>query len=63
MKNVLLEIWTEIVKLYTMYSDFIHSILPAELGDLAEAVLDIAIACLIVKAIASVAFKTKSGEI
>lgn len=62
MKDFFSNIWTEIVKLYGMYSSFVHSILPAELGDLAEAVIDIAIACLIVKMVADIAFKTKSEE-
>lgn len=60
--NIFTEIWASLVKFYGMYSDFIHSILPAELGDLLEAVLDIIVACLIVKFIADAAFRTRGGS-
>lgn len=41
-----------------MYSDFVHSILPNELGDLAVWVINIAVISLIVVGIAKAAFRT-----
>ncbi len=61
MKKIFTEFWSECVKLYGYYSDYIHYIFPRELGDLVEYVLDIAIACLIIKIVADVAFKTKGN--
>lgn len=61
MANVFTEIWAKIVEFYTLYSDAIHSVFPSQLGDLVEYVIDIAIACLIVKAVASMAFGTKGN--
>lgn len=57
---ILQEIWTAIVKGYILYSDMIHSVLPGQLGDLAEGILDIIIVAAIIKIIASFAFGTKS---
>ena len=56
--EVLKSIGAAIVNYYNIYSDFIHSIFKDQLGDLVEYVLDIAIAVIIVKAIAGIAFKT-----
>ena len=52
-------IWEEIVKYYTVYSDFIHSIFPSQLGDLVVYLIDIVVIVLIIKMIASLAFGNK----
>ncbi len=62
MKQFFIDLWAKCCELYGYYSSFIHSIFPKELGDLVEYILDIIIACLIIKMIADVAFKTKSGD-
>lgn len=62
MKEFFTDLWAKICEIYMYYSDFVHSIFPRELGDLVEYVIDIAVACLIVKLIADFAFKTKTGE-
>ena len=49
-----------ITKCYVAYSTFIHNIFRDELGDFVEYLLDIVIAVIIVKLVASVAFQTKS---
>ena len=63
MLNIFKGLWEAIVNIYMMYSDFIHSIFPAELGNLVEGCIDIAVAVLVVKLVSDAAFKTKSGEI
>ena len=60
MKDFFINIWAKCVEFYGMYSDFIHSILPRELGDLAEYVLDIAIVAAIVLAIGKIAFSSNN---
>jgi len=61
MKEFLSNIWIKCVEYYSIYSDFIHSIFPKELGDLIEGVLDIAIVCIIVKLISTLAFGTRNN--
>lgn len=53
-------VWATITSWYQAYSGFVHSIFPSALGDLVVWVINIAVACLIVKLVATVAFKTKS---
>ncbi len=60
--QILEDIWEKVCIGYSYYSGFIHSIFPSQLGDLVEYCLDIAIACLIIKAVASAAFHTKGGN-
>lgn len=60
--QVLNDLWENICKIYGYYSSFIHSIFPSQLGDLVEYCLDIAIACLIIKMVAGVAFHTRGGD-
>lgn len=62
MKQFFQDLWLKICELYSMYSGFIHSIFPSQLGDLVEYILDIAVACLIIKLVAGAAFHTKTGE-
>lgn len=59
MMDILKDFWAQCLNVYAIYSDIIHSILPAELGDLCEYVLDVIIVCLIVKGVASIAFGTR----
>ena len=54
------QIFEFIVKLYTIYSDFIHSIFRDELGDFVIFLINIAVIIAVVKVVASVAFQTKS---
>ena len=61
MKDFFKSIGEFIVKAYSTYSDFIHSIFAAELGDFVEYLLDIIVAAAIVKLVASVAFRTKGN--
>lgn len=61
MKEFFASVWAKCVEWYGMYSDFIHSILPREVGDLAEYVLDIAIVAGIVFAIGRIAFSTNNN--
>lgn len=58
--EILNDLWAHICEWYQMYSGFIHSIFPSQLGDLVEGVLDIAVACLVIKVVSSVAFGTKN---
>ena len=58
--EILNDKWVHICEWYHMYSSFIHSIFPSQLGDLVEGVLDIAVACLLIKTLSSVAFGTKN---
>ncbi len=60
--QILKDLWEKICLGYSYYSGFIHSIIPSQLGDLVEYCLDIAVACLIVKLVASAAFHTKGGD-
>ena len=62
MEQIFNDIWSAIVKYYTIYSDFIHSILPGQLGDLAEGLIDIVIVIAIIKIISTFAFGTKGGN-
>ena len=55
-------LWTSLVNIYGMYSDFVHSIFPSQLGDLVVYLLDIVIVIAIVKIVASFAFTTKGGD-
>ncbi len=59
--NIFGNIWAKIVEFYGIYSSAIHSVFPSQLGDLVEYVIDIAVACLIIKGISSVAFGTKGN--
>ena len=60
MKNILNTIGEVIVNIYMSYSNFIHNIFQNELGDFVEYILDIVIAVIIIKMVASIAFRTKS---
>ncbi len=54
-------IWVTICEWYQAYSAFIHSFFPSQLGDLVEGIIDIVVACLIIKLLASIAFGTKNN--
>lgn len=54
-------IWAKIVELYALYSGAIHNVFPKQIGDLVEGLIDIAIVCLLIKIISSIAFKTKNN--
>lgn len=54
-------IWAKIVEFYALYSDAIHSVFPKQIGDLVEGIIDIALVCLLIKIISSVAFRTKNN--
>lgn len=58
--DVLNDIWAKMCEIYVAYSSFIHSIFPSQLGDLVEGVLDIAVVCLLVKGLATLAFGTRN---
>ncbi len=62
MKDSFSNIWDSLVKIYTSYSDFVHSIIPGQLGDLVVFILNLIVVCIIVKIIASVAFGTKGDN-
>ncbi len=53
------EIWATICKYYVMYSDFVHSIFPGQLGDLVEGLIDMVVAIAVVKIIWSTTFSNK----
>lgn len=61
LKEIFTNLWAKMCEFYGYYSAAIHKILPGDVGNLAEAVLDIAIACLIVKIVADIAFSTKNN--
>lgn len=61
MKEFFMNIWAKCVELYMMYSDFVHSILKDQLGDLAVYVINIAVVSAIVIVIARMAFGTKNN--
>lgn len=56
------EVWTFFCECYQYYSTYVHYIFPREVGDLAEAVIDIAVAFMLVKVVARGAFHTRGGE-
>ncbi len=62
MEKFFSNIWDTLVNIYTSYSDFVHSILPGQLGDLVVFVLNLIVVCIIIKIVASVAFGTKGGN-
>lgn len=47
--NIFIDLWQLIAKGYTAYSNFIHSILMNEAGDLAEYTIDIFVAFFVVR--------------
>lgn len=51
-----------LVDAYVKYSDFIHSILPNQAGDLAEAIIDVAVGVALLKLIGSAAFHTREND-
>ena len=61
--SILQKIWTEIVKMYASYSSFIHGILPDQLGDLLEYLIDIAVVVLLIRVLGGAAFHKKDGTI
>lgn len=61
MKEFFVGIWSKIVQLYTMYTDFVHSILKDQLGDLAIYVINIAVVSALVIFIAKIAFSSKNN--
>jgi len=60
MKEFFTNLWTKCIELYTSYSNFIHTYIPRELGDLVEYIIDIIVICILVKIIASFAFGSRS---
>ncbi len=59
--EVLNDIWATLCEWYQAYSSLVHSVFPSQLGDLVEGVVDIAVVCLIIKVVSSVAFGTKNN--
>lgn len=62
MKKVFSDIWEGILKYYMIYSNFVHSIFPAELGDLVVFLIDMVVAVGIVFLVAKSAFGSKTGS-
>ncbi len=60
MKEFFIELWAKICEYYGYYSAAIHKILPGDVGNLAESVINITVACLIIKLVADLAFSTKN---
>jgi len=62
MKNFFTNIWEGLVNIYNIYSNFVHSIFPGQLGNLVVGVIDILVVGAIVIYIGKIAFTSKNGE-
>ena len=51
-----------LVGAYVAYSDFIHSILPNQAGDLVEAIIDVSVGVILLKVIGGAAFHTREND-
>lgn len=61
MKEILSNFWAKCVEFYWIYSDFVHSILKDQLGDLAVYVINIAVVSLITICVAKIAFSSRNN--
>ena len=61
MKEFFMELWSTIVNYYMIYSDFIHSIFRAQVGDLVEGLIDLGVVVAIVLAVARFAFASREN--
>lgn len=59
MKQFFIGIWEVLVKYYTIYNDFIHSIFKDQVGDLVVGLIDIFVVVGIVLLIGRYAFEPK----